>query len=265
MSGPLICSPEAESPVRLIKRYEIDDRFTVAPIRAGADAVDIWCPIIPDTPYQRVLGIAVEAPGPWTVNHDADHGNLILHARLRCPLPADPAFQVRYAVERRPVTHMLDPACVRPLETPSLFLRSLGAEQFVDVNDTTRQLARRVIGGETNVLDQAHRIYDHVGGTMTYNAEKQSWKGSTEHALACSTGNCNDIHALFISLCRSVGIPARLLLGQAFEPPAPGQKPANSAGIIAGQSSSPQGSGGYRWTPRAPASTERVICLAIWR
>src|SRR2546427_4651313 len=42
-------------------------------------------------------------------------------------------------------------------------------------------------------------------------------------ALSCSTGNCNDIHALFISLCRSVAIPARLVLGQAFEPPPPGQ------------------------------------------
>lgn len=230
MAGPLICSPEAESSVRPVKRYEVDDRFTVAPIQAGADAVDIWCPIIPDTPYQRVLGIAVGAPGPWTVSHDADHGNLILHARLSCPLPADPAFHLRYAVERRPVAHMLDPACVRPLETPSLFLRSLGAEQFVDVNDTTRELARRVIGGETNLLEQARRIYDHVGSTMTYNAEKQSWKGSTEHALACSTGNCNDIHALFISLCRSVGIPARLVLGQAFEPPPPGQEACELCG-----------------------------------
>lgn len=52
---------------------------------------------------------------------------------------------------------------------------------------------------------------------MTYDAARQSWKGSTEHALVCSVGNCNDIHALFISLCRSVGIPARLILGQALE------------------------------------------------
>lgn len=36
-------------------------------------------------------------------------------------------------------------------------------------------------------------------------------------------GNCNDIHALFISLARSLGIPARLVLGQAFEAPLPGE------------------------------------------
>jgi transglutaminase-like putative cysteine protease len=58
---------------------------------------------------------------------------------------------------------------------------------------------------------------------MTYDAAQQSWKGSSEHALTCSVGNCNDIHALFISLARSAGIPARLVLGQALEPPPPGE------------------------------------------
>ena len=65
---------------------------------------------------------------------------------------------------------------------------------------------------------------------MTYDAARQSWKGNTEHALVCSVGNCNDIHALFISPCRSVGIPARLILGQALEAPLPGQEACELCG-----------------------------------
>ena len=76
----------------------------------------------------------------------------------------------------------------------------------------------------------ARRFYDHVGSTMTYDAENQSWRGSTEHALVCSAGNCNDIHALFISLCRSAGIPARFVLGQALESPAPGEDACDLCG-----------------------------------
>lgn len=122
------------------------------------------------------------------------------------------------------MAHALHPDCVRPLETPALFERWLRAERFVDVDDKTRALAGEIAGDTTNVLDRARRIYDHVIGAMTYDAELQSWKGSTEHALVCATGNCNDIHALFISLCRSLGIPARLILGQALEAPAtPGE------------------------------------------
>jgi transglutaminase-like putative cysteine protease len=63
-------------------------------------------------------------------------------------------------------------------------------------------------------------VPDHSGYSLsTRNAEEQSWKGSTEHALVCSVGNCNDIHALFISLCRSIGIPSRFVMGQALEQP----------------------------------------------
>jgi transglutaminase-like putative cysteine protease len=87
-----------------------------------------------------------------------------------------------------------------------------------------------VIGLEENVLEQARRIYDHVAGTMRYDTHQQSWKGSTEHALTCSLGNCNEIHALFISLCRSVQIPARLVMGQAFEPPPPGEETCEVCG-----------------------------------
>jgi 23S rRNA (cytidine1920-2'-O)/16S rRNA (cytidine1409-2'-O)-methyltransferase len=57
-------------------------------------------------------------------------------------------------------------------------------------------------------------VYRYVTDTMAYDAAKQSWKGSTEHALACSTGNCNDIHVSFISLVRVLpAIAARVREG----------------------------------------------------
>jgi|SRR6516164_6001641 transglutaminase-like putative cysteine protease len=64
---------------------------------------------------------------------------------------------------------------------------------------------------------------------MAYDATQRSWKGSTEHALTCSVGNGNDIHALFISLARSVGIPAHLI-GQALEPPPRGEQACELCG-----------------------------------
>lgn len=229
MATSLTCSPET-SVATSVKRYEIEDRFVVELGSTAPGLVDAWCPLIPDSPYQRVLRLAIDGPEPWTITHDADQGNRMLYCRLARATPGDLSFQLRYAVERRSVKHMLDPGCVGPLETPSLFGRYLWAEQFVDVNTRTRELAGTVVGGETNPLEQARRIYEHVAGTMTYDAALQSWKGSTEHALVCSVGNCNDIHALFISLCRSAGIPARLVLGQAFEPPAPGEEACEVCG-----------------------------------
>jgi transglutaminase-like putative cysteine protease len=212
------------------KKYEIHDRVKVEVPMAGAETLDIWTPVIPETPYQRVLDLEVTAPGLWQIDREAEFGNLVFHSRL--PAPACTVYEayLRYLVERLPVAHPLDPALVGPISTPQLFSRTLGPEQFVDVNGRTRSLAREIVGGETNILRQARLLYDYVTGTMAYDATQQSWKGSTEHALVCSVGNCNDIHALFISLGRSLNIPSRLVLGQAFEPPPPGQEACDLCG-----------------------------------
>lgn len=211
-------------------RFEIHDRFTLPKSDESALRLGVWCPVIPDTPYQRVLDIAVDAPVPWTIEREREHGNLMLHSRLSGPTPETIPFAVRYLVERAGVAHLLDPACVRRLAAPHLFAPDLQAEQYVIVDERMRALAGTVVGEERNPLVQARRIYDHVVQTMAYDAAGQSRKGSTGHALACAVGNCNDIHALFISLCRATGIPSRLILGQAFEPPLPGQEACDLCG-----------------------------------
>ncbi len=211
-------------------RYEIHDHTTISISENQSGLLRIWSPVIPDTPYQRVLDMEVEAPGSWQILCEPEFGNLIFHTGIALPGRATVEMRFDYVVERLPVVHDLDPRSVSPISTPTLFSRFLGEEHHVDVNDKTRVLARDIIGGETNPVLQARQLYDHVTATMAYDAAHQSWKGSTEHALVCSVGNCNDIHALFISLARSLGIPARLVLGQAFEPPPPGETACDLCG-----------------------------------
>ena len=97
------------------------------------------------------------------------------------------------------------------------WLRHLSSEQHVTVDAESVERARGIVGDETNLLEQARKLYAHVVGFMDYDATKQSWVGSSEHALTCQIGNCNDIHALYISLARSLDIPARMVMGFALE------------------------------------------------
>ena len=230
MSTVLECKDLADVSGKSSIRYEIVDSCHVRPQAKRDGPLNLWYPIVADSPYQRVLNISISSPWPWTVRREPAHGNMMLHAHAPGLDNVEATFRIRYLVERTAVTHLVHPACVGPRESSALFERWLHAEQFVDVNDKTRELALEVVGAKTNVLEQAKLVYDYVTGAMTYNAAQQSWKGSTEHALVCSVGNCNDIHALFISLCRSLGIPARLILGQAFEAPPPGQEACELCG-----------------------------------
>jgi transglutaminase-like putative cysteine protease len=215
-----ICTPTGRTKLQLPVRYRLEDSLTVT---VPKTPVSVWVPLIPETPYQRLIEISIECRGDYTVAREGEFGNSMLHTILT---PADGTSQVlkiSYGVERLPVMHLLDPSCARPLLSPRAFARHLAAETHVDVDDKTRSLALEIIGAERNPVIQARHLYDYVTGHMAYDATQQSWKGSTQHALTCSVGNCNDIHALFISLARSAGIPARLIIGQALEPPPPGE------------------------------------------
>lgn len=221
------CRSTAESSAGSPVWFEIEDRITVTGVAPDAGPVRLWCPLVQDSPYQRVLDLGVESDADGRLERDPVHGNLLWYAESA---GAPPAVRIRCLVQRTPVTHVLHPACARPVENPQPFRRYLDAERFVDVDDRIRGIAAAAVGNETNVLERARRIYDHVVAGMSYDAEHQSWKGSTEHALVCAAGNCNDIHALFISMARSLGIPARLVLGQALEPPPPGEEACELCG-----------------------------------
>lgn len=210
-----------------ISLFDITDDITID-IPDGARIVDVWCPVIGDSPFQRVLDFEVTSSDPYDLTRETEFGNLMLHSRLCAAQTA--SWSIRYVVERRATEHVPDPAQARPLTTFRLFARALTQEAHVDVDKRTRALAQDIVGSESNPLEQARRIYDYVTGAMDYDATKQSFLGSTEHALTCSVGNCNDIHALFVSLCRSVNIPARFALGQALEQPQPGAQDCEVCG-----------------------------------
>lgn len=209
--------------------YDLTDHIRISPDYLSQGTLNLWCPVIPDSPYQRILDVGVEASCPYQLFYDPEQGNRMLHACLDVSA-TQVEISIRYRVERLPVRHDFGKAAMLPDQFRAIMTRWLFAEQFVDVNDETKSIAFQLAGSTTDPIEIARRYYDYVVGSMTYDAANQSWKGSTEHALVCSAGNCNDIHALFISLCRSKGIPARLVLGQALEAPAGGVEACDLCG-----------------------------------
>lgn len=209
--------------------YDLTDHIRVSPEHLSHGSLNLWSPVISDSPMQRVLDIGIDASCPYQLVYEPEHGNRMLHASLDVSATSVD-ISIRYRVERLPLKHDLGEATSLPDRSRAMMRRWLLAEQFVDVNDETKSMALQLAGDSGNPIEVARRFYDYVVGSMTYDAANQSWKGSTEHALVCSAGNCNDIHALFISLCRSRGIPARLVLGQALETPAGGEEACDLCG-----------------------------------
>lgn len=197
-------------------RYRLRDEVVVTDVPKGAHLLEVWIRVPQTDANQQVLEVSVESDADLSLHYDREWGNAILYGRV----PSAMGFRAEcfYEVERRLAQVAADPARARSLRgTRAPYLRFLAPEKHVRVDEETRKRALELLGAEKNPVRQAKILYDHVTGYMTYDQERQSWKGSTDHALVCQVGNCNDIHALYLSLCRSAGIPGRLVMGFALE------------------------------------------------
>ena len=69
-------------------------------------------------------------------------------------------------------------------------------------------------GRENHPLGQAKALYDNIVATVSYDKSGAGWgRGDALYACSARTGNCTDFHSLFIAEARSLGIPARFVMG----------------------------------------------------
>lgn len=101
---------------------------------------------------------------------------------------------------------------------PSLVKPYTQATEFIDINPEIRAKANELVEGETDYYRAIFSIGDWVENninysldTLTENAiQKSSWVFQRKY------GVCDELTNLFISMLRSVGIPARFVSGQAY-------------------------------------------------
>lgn len=89
----------------------------------------------------------------------------------------------------------------------------LSANRLVPIGGEAAARAKEVVASKQDA-SVARAIYNRVLEDMCYDKRGFGWgTGSTEWACATGYGNCTDFHALFISMARSLKIPARFTIG----------------------------------------------------
>jgi transglutaminase-like putative cysteine protease len=86
------------------------------------------------------------------------------------------------------------------------------------------ELARSVVGSETNPYRKARKLYDWVCDHVKYNFVWR-WRDATftygcasEEVFQRRVGDCVIQSVFYAALCRNVGVPARVLNGPIFPP-----------------------------------------------
>jgi transglutaminase-like putative cysteine protease len=102
-------------------------------------------------------------------------------------------------VTRTEIRQTPEPGATRPLtdQERTALAAYLQPSTYVIINDQVKALADQIVGGETNPVVAARKIYDWTLRNIDYWVKdpdrlKASPVGSTEYCLRTQTGNCTD-------------------------------------------------------------------------
>lgn len=121
-----------------------------------------------------------------------------------------------YRVESRNFLHQISEQKSFPYDTG--MSEYLKPTKFIDITPEIKELANEISQGNTDYYSVIHDLGVWVGQNIQYNlstltenvVQKSSW------VLEHRQGVCSELTNLFISFCRSLGIPARFVSGMAY-------------------------------------------------
>lgn len=240
------------------------DVTTRVDLNLSQGAASVWLPIPSvDSDWQRSLESSFTTNGQARQVTDGHEGARILRvdfaAATRQPyveLTSRVRTRDRAVDWKRPTPAAMD------AQSRAYWLR---ATQLIPTDGIVRETALKAVGDARTDVDKVHRIYEWV----VANAHREpSVRGCGEGDVKAmlETGNlggkCADISALFVGLCRSVGVPARDVYGVRLAPSAFGYK------TLGGNSASLKGSQHCRaevflqahgWVAMDPADVAKVM------
>lgn len=198
----------------------------IPPLPPGTGPIDIFVPLAVSNHSQDILHCELKTRIPGQEQTESRYGNRFWHGHLGQSDGQPLSLVVDYLVRRRVFRPQRLAAGTRrqTLTEPEDLALSLGPNQRVPIAGPLIEQVRAALPKtDPSPLSRARAIYDYVIDTMEYKKVGTGW-GNGDTLWACSQryGNCSDFHALFISLARAEGIPARFEIGF----PIPEDRPA---------------------------------------
>lgn len=244
------------------RRFELTTTVQVAEPQG---TTQLWLPVPDlDTDWQRSVdhswqGNATRAK----LVADPRQGVRMLHAEFAPGITA-PTISLTSVVETR--NRSIDwQAKTAAQEDPAELKADLSATELQPVDGIVRQTALAATRGARTDVQKVRALYDWVIANA-HREPKTRGCGTGDIKAMLETGNlsgkCADLNALFVGLCRAVGVPARDVYGIRVAPSAFGYKElgANSASLKGAQHCRAEVHlAGHGWVAMDPADVLKVM------
>ena len=229
-------------------------------------AAKVWLPIPSvNNEYQRSQGNSFSSNGKTDLTDDGVDGAKMLYAEFDAG-QAQPFVELtsRVQTQGRAVDWSHKTAVREDADTLRYFTRPT---KFLPTDGIVRTTAKKAIAGAKTDVEKTQKLYDWIVAN-TYRDPKVRGCGEGDIKTMLETGNlggkCADLNALFVGLCRSVGIPARDVYGIRLVPSVFGYKELSGNPVSlkgAQHCRSEVVLKGYGWVAMDPADVAKVMRL----
>ncbi|EOZ93200.1 Transglutaminase-like enzyme, putative cysteine protease [Indibacter alkaliphilus LW1] len=201
--------PVEEATTELLGVIEGDDKFEFryeAIVPDIKEQAKVWIPLAKTDNFQTVSIVSMDYPGVHKILKEKEFGNDILYLELDAEHSGE-KIEVIYEVSRKEKSPYDSELEIDP--------RYLQPNLLMPIGGRFSEIAAEAIKGKEKEgkLMQARALYDYIIDNMRYMKFGEYGTGNSVLACDSKTGNCTEFHSLFISLARSIEIPARFSIG----------------------------------------------------
>lgn len=219
---------EADEATGLDGGRRVTLRFTIE-VKADAvpdgEIIRVWMPFPVETERQRNVEL-LSSSDKVTYSTSPVHNTIYMERKARKGEPSRFEAEFAYDVYAKHFSQERMLKDLKPYDTASeVYRRYTAAERpQIMLTDKMEALARRIVGDETNPVKQASLIYDWIDTYFPWAGAREysTIPNLAEYALERGYGDCGQVSLLYITLVRSIGIPARWESGWSLEPDAVG-------------------------------------------
>ena len=209
--------------------YNIECSFEMSPDPNKIDQskdMKLWLPIPREWDSQKAVKIISVQPEPHGRYVDPEYGNPMLFWDFgKEPEQSSYKVDIKFRLESYDISVKVDPERVGSYDKSTreyaLYTRST---HTIHITPKIREMAHKAIGDEKNPYLQAKRIVEFVRKKVRFKVlDFERGRGikclldypviDKKTGEEYYEGACNQYSALFIALCRAVGIPARSVQG----------------------------------------------------
>jgi len=196
--------------------FFIEEKIQIKNLPENTDGLHVWVPYPVSDESQTIDDFKLVSFLDASIIKDKEYGNKILYLSSSRDLnESEIEITIAFRVNRREYNSF-----DKVLHHDENLVRFLKPDRLVPVNGIMKNLAEKITKGKSDDMERVRAIYDYIIGELTYSKDdpKVCGIGDSLLTLQYKKGICTDYHSLFISLVRSLGIPAKFEIGFPISP-----------------------------------------------